>query len=321
MYPLKFKPILKETIWGGSKICRLKGIEPVLENIGESWEISAIEGNTSIVANGADANKSLSELIDIHAGKLLGEKVIRSFGRKFPLLVKFIDAHQSLSIQVHPNDELAKRRHNAFGKTEMWYVIEADAGACLYAGFSKDITPDLYIKSVAEGTVTEYLQRYEVSAGDTFFLPAGTVHAICAGCLIVEIQQTSDITYRIFDYNRLDSGGNPRELHTGLAIDAIDYHSYESCKVDYVPKANEFQTLVKCPSFTVQVIESGEHIIPPDVGDSFTIYTTIEGNAVLIDSNGNTTNLNMGETALIPAALKIDVIRFTSNGKMIIINP
>lgn len=211
LYPFTFKPILKKVIWGGSDICPFKGITPVENGVGESWELSHVEGNYSIVDNGELEGKSLDELIRSYGKELLGEKVMERFGTTFPLLIKFIDARDNLSIQVHPDDELAKKRHNSFGKTEMWYVIKAEKGAGLYSGFSEQIDAEEYVKRVENNTIMDVLQRYDVNEGDVFFLPAGRVHAIGAGCFIAEIQQTSNITYRIYDYNRKDANGNGRE--------------------------------------------------------------------------------------------------------------
>ena len=223
LYPMIFKPILKKVIWGGSDICPFKGITPVQEGIGESWEVSHVAGDYSVVDNGELAGKNLDELIKTYGAQLLGKKVVDQFGETFPLLIKFIDARDDLSIQVHPDDELAKKRHNSFGKTEMWYVIDAADDATLYSGFSKQIDADEYVKRVQDGTIMDVLQRYTVDPGDVFFLPAGRVHAIGAGCFIAEIQQTSNITYRIFDYDRKGPDGKGRELHTELAKDAINY--------------------------------------------------------------------------------------------------
>src|SRR5690554_6659874 len=206
LYPLKFRPILKPVIWGGSDICRFKNIQPERDGIGESWEISGVKGNVSVVSNGDLSGTSLDEMIQTYKGALVGNKIYEKFGNTFPLLIKFIDARDDLSIQVHPDDKLAKERHNSFGKTEMWYVIKATTGAFLYSGFEKQITPEEYVETVHNNTFTDTLKRFEVQEGDVFFLPAGRVHAIGAGCFIAEIQQTSDITYRIYDYNRKDAG-------------------------------------------------------------------------------------------------------------------
>ncbi|MDR1372443.1 MAG: class I mannose-6-phosphate isomerase [Dysgonamonadaceae bacterium] len=320
MYPFKFKPILKKVLWGGDRICRLKNITPVQNGIGESWEVSAVTNNISVVDNGSMAGKSIDELIDLYADKLSGKKVFERFGKRFPLLVKFIDAQKALSIQVHPDDNLAQKRHNAFGKTEMWYVIKAEAGAYLYSGFSTAVNPETYLESIADGSFTDYLQKFEVKAGDVFFLPAGRVHAIGAGCLIAEIQQTSDITYRIFDYNRCDDNGNFRELHTGLAKDAIDYRLYSNYKTNYSPKINEIQTLVSCRHFTTQIIEAeaGKILKPDAVDDSFSIYICTKGRAILkYSNNSETIEIRQGETMLVPATVHIETILFEERGNLL----
>jgi mannose-6-phosphate isomerase len=319
LYPFKFEPILKEIIWGGDEICRFKNLYPQRKGIGESWEISHVKDNVSIVANGELKGKSLEDLIEIYGERLLGKKPLESFGTTFPLLIKFIDARDALSIQVHPNDELAQKRHHSFGKTEMWYVIKGDRGAYLYSGFSQAITPEQYLKSLEDDTFINYLQKYEVKSGDVFFLPAGRVHAIGAGCFIAEIQQTSNITYRIYDYNRKDAQGNPRELHTELAKDAIDYQLYPNYKLDYTPKQNEMQTLVSCRYFTTSLIEadSGEVMPIADSSDSFSIYICMEGKASLTDSGGGLTEIRQGETVLFPAENPAKEIRVEEKSKIL----
>jgi len=242
-------------IWGGSEICEFKLIYPKQEGIGESWEISGVENNVSVITNGALEGMSLTDLLDRYKERLVGKRVYQKFKNTFPLLIKFIDAHDDLSIQVHPDDALAKKRHNSFGKTEMWYVIKAEPGAFIYAGLEKEITPEEYVEMVKNNTFTDVLKKFEVKEGDVFFLPAGQVHGIGAGCFIAEIQQTSDITYRIYDYNRKDAAGNTRELHTELAKDAIDYHVYDSCKVEYARNINHPVRLVSCPYFTTNLLE------------------------------------------------------------------
>ena len=222
MYPLKFKPILKTLVWGGEKIAPFKGIKTDIHNIGESWELSGVKGNESVVANGPLAGKTITELIGEYKGELVGKTNYEKTGTEFPLLIKFIDARQDLSIQVHPDDELAARRHNGSkGKTEMWYVVKADKDAHLMSGLKQAITPEEYVTRVADNTITDVLHDYNVSPGDVFFLPAGRIHSIGAGSFIAEIQQTSDITYRIYDFGRLGLDGKPRELHTELAKDAL----------------------------------------------------------------------------------------------------
>jgi mannose-6-phosphate isomerase len=318
LYPLKFEPQLKEIIWGGDEICHFKGLTPVRTGIGESWEISHVKDNVSIVANGELKGKSLEELINIYGEELLGKQVIERFGTTFPLLIKFIDARDSLSIQVHPDDALAKKRHGSFGKTEMWYIIRAADNAFLYSGFTEAITPEKYVQSLADDTFIHYLQKHEVKRGDVFFLPAGRVHAIGAGCFLAEIQQTSNITYRIYDYNRKDAKGNPRELHTELAKDAIDYKVYSDYKLDYVLGQKTVQELVHCPYFTTNLIEGkpGESISFAQK-TSFSIYICIEGRVVLTDNNGSSLEIKQGETVLIPSATQSLNLHFEDTGKLL----
>lgn len=302
LYPMTFKPILKEVIWGGAEICPFKGIQPVQEGIGESWELSHVEGNYSVVDNGELQGKTLDELIRTYGKDLLGEKVIERFGNVFPLLIKFIDARDDLSIQVHPNDELAKKRHNSFGKTEMWYVIDAKKEAGLYSGFSKQIDAEEYVKRVEDNTIMEVLQRYEVSPGDVFFLPAGRVHAIGAGCFIAEIQQTSNITYRIYDYDRKDANGKGRELHTELAKDAIDYTLYPDYRTHYKAHTNATVELADSPYFTTNLLDI-DTIMTRDFSDldSFVVYICMAGKAMIRDNKGNEIFVRQGQTILIPA--------------------
>jgi mannose-6-phosphate isomerase len=317
-YPLKFEPILKEIIWGGDEICRFKGIQSLQNGIGESWEISQVKDNVSVVANGELKGKSLEELIDTYGEKLLGKKVLDRFGTTFPLLIKFIDARDSLSIQVHPDDKLAKKRHNSFGKTEMWYILQAAKEAFLYSGFAETITPEQYVQSLEDDTFINYLQKHEVKPGDVFFLPAGRVHAIGAGCFIAEIQQTSNITYRIYDYNRKDAKGNPRELHTELAKDAIDYKVYPDYKLDYTPKKNTVQTLVDCPYFTTDLIEEEKgKEIHFSQHDAFSIYICLEGKAELMDNNAHIVEIKQGETVLVPAEIPSMQLSFQKHSKLL----
>lgn len=302
MYPLKFKPILKQTIWGGDRIIPFKGLNENLNNVGESWELSGVPGNESIVANGEFAGKSLREMINIFREELVGESVYKRFSTKFPLLIKFIDAREDLSIQVHPNDELAMKRHNSLGKTEMWYVMDATPGAKLRSGFAKEVTPKEYKDSVANSTITDLLAEYEIHPGDVFFLPAGRVHSIGAGAFIAEIQETSDITYRIFDFNRKDANGNTRELHTELAKDAIDYEVLEDYRTQYEPVQNEPVELVNCPYFTTSVYDMTESITCDYTElDSFVVLICMEGSCKVTDNEGNVTNFKAGETILLAA--------------------
>lgn len=305
LYPVMFKPILKPVIWGGSSICPFKGISPVQSGIGESWEISHVEGDCSVVANGELEGEPLGFLIKQYGSALLGRHVWERFGDKFPLLVKFIDAREALSVQVHPDDELAKARHNSFGKTEMWYVVDAAEGAGLYSGFSRQVTPEEYVERVRNNTITDVLQRHEASAGDVFYLPAGRVHAIGAGCFIAEIQQTSDITYRIYDYNRTDKNGNTRELHTAQAKDAIDYTLYPDYKTHYKTRPNEAVKLVESPYFVANLLDLDAQIsLDYNEADSFFIYICMNGEAAMIDDKGNELVIRRGATVLIPADTK-----------------
>ena len=305
LYPFTFKPILKKVIWGGSDICPFKEISPVENGVGESWELSHVEGNYSIVANGELAGKSLDDLIRQYGAQLMGQEVIDRFGTTFPLLIKFIDARDNLSIQVHPDDELAKARHNSFGKTEMWYVIKATKDASLYSGFSKQIDADEYVKRVQDNTIMDVLQRYNVNEGDVFFLPAGRVHAIGAGCFIAEIQQTSNITYRIYDYNRKDANGNTRELHTELAKDAIDYTLYPDYRTHYKAHTNATIELANCEYFTTNLMDV-DATMTRDFKDldSFVVYICMEGKASLKDDKGNEIFVHQGQTVLMPADTK-----------------
>lgn len=302
LYPFKFNPILKPVIWGGSDICRFKKIEPLQDGIGESWEISGVGGNISTISNGLLAGTSLEELLNHRGKELVGEKVYQKFGNTFPLLIKFIDARDDLSIQVHPDDALGKKRHNSFGKTEMWYVVNAAPGAYLYSGFKERITPDEYPETIKNNTFTDKLQKYDVKSGDVFYLPAGRVHAIGAGCFIAEIQQTSDITYRIYDYNRKDVAGKSRELHTELAKDAIDYKVYDTYRSDYQPDINHPVQLVTSPYFTTNLLEADSRMDRDySTLDSFVIFICMDGLCTVKDDKGNSETLRQGESMLVAA--------------------
>ena len=302
LYPLIFKPIYKEVIWGGSRILPYKGIPADSRKIGESWELSCVKGNFSIVANGCLAEKTIDVLINEYGERLLGAKVIRQYGNVLPLLIKFIDAQDNLSIQVHPDDNLAKIRHNSLGKTEMWYVINAAPDSILYSGFSQQTGRDELVHRINDRTLTDVMQKYDVKTGDVFFIPAGRVHAIGSGCLMAEIQQTSDVTYRIFDYNRKDKNGNERELHTDLAKDAIDYTLHPDYKTQYSPIENEAVNLVNCSHFTTNLLTINKSISRNLSSiDSFVIYICMEGRALLKDNKGNNIRIKQGQTVLIPA--------------------
>lgn len=302
LYPLTFAPLLKEVIWGGSDIRPFKGLEPDDKKIGESWEISHVDDNFSIIAEGALAGKNLDELIDLYGERLVGKSVQKRFGHRFPLLIKFIDARDYLSIQVHPDDELGMKRHNSFGKTEMWYVINAAPKAKLYSGFAVQSSPEDYVRRIEEGTIVDALAEYEVRPGDVFFLPAGRVHAIGAGCFIAEIQQTSNITYRIYDYDRTDAAGNKRELHTELAKDAIDYRLEKDYRTAYTPVANQPVHLVECQYFETNLLDLTQPISRDwSQLDSFVIYICMEGKVTLRDAQGNKVSLHQGQSVLVPA--------------------
>jgi len=306
MYPLKFEPILKQTLWGGDKIIPFKHLNETLPNVGESWEVSAVEGSESVVANGTDKGYTLPEMVRKYKEELVGEANYARFGNKFPLLIKFIDAKLDLSIQVHPGDELAKKRHNSFGKNEMWYVIAADKGAKLISGFAEEITPKEYKDRVHNGTFAEVLQTCAIEPGDVFYVPAGRVHGIGAGAFVAEIQQTSDITYRIFDYNRKDKDGKSRELHTSQAMDAINFSDVQDdFRTEYERIQNEPVEMVASPYFTTSVYDMTEEITCDySELDSFVIFICVEGSCRLTDDNQNEITLRAGETVLLPAAVQ-----------------
>ena len=306
MYPLKFEPILKQTLWGGDKIIPFKHLDETLPNVGESWEVSAVEGSESVVANGADKGYTLPEMVRKYKDELVGEANYARFGNKFPLLIKFIDAKLDLSIQVHPGDELAKKRHNSFGKNEMWYVIAADKGAKLISGFSEEITPKEYKDRVHNGTFAEVLQTCTIEPGDVFYVPAGRVHGIGAGAFVAEIQQTSDITYRIFDYNRKDKDGKSRDLHISQAMDAINFSDVQDdFRTEYERIQNEPVEMVASPYFTTSVYDMTEEITCDySELDSFVIFICVEGSCRLTDDNQNEITLRAGETVLLPAAVQ-----------------
>lgn len=302
LYPLQFEPILKERIWGGQKLKTLLD-KPITSDItGESWELSTVEGDISVISNGALKGKSLSEIIEEYPDALLGTEVHKRFGKQFPLLFKYLDAREDLSIQVHPNDELAKKRHNSFGKTEMWYVVQADPDSKIIVGFKEKSSPEAYLKSLEEKTILSLLNTITAEAGDVFFLETGTVHAIGAGLVIAEIQQTSDITYRIYDFDRVDANGKKRELHVDLALEAINYNTTETQK-KYDTTVNKSNEVVDCPYFTTNFIALDGAIKVNKAGASFTVYMCTEG-AFDINSEAGAFNYVKGDTVLIPAALK-----------------
>ncbi len=303
LYPLKFKTIFKDKIWGGQKINTYLGKDfSPLPNCGETWEISGVKSDVSVVENGALAGKSLASILETHRGDLVGKQIYEKFGNEFPLLVKFIDANDDLSIQVHPDDELAKKRHNSFGKTEMWYVIQADQGASLIAGFNQKVNEEIYIEKLNSGKLGDILNKEEVEAGDVFFLPAGRVHTIGKGLLIAEIQQTSDITYRIYDFDRVDDKGNKRELHTEEAVAALDYEVYPEYKSVYDKKLNEPVHVVSCPYFNTNILEFTQAVTRNYSFDSFVIHVCVQG-AYTLNYGDESLNVKMGDCILIPASI------------------
>ena len=298
----KFEPLLKQTIWGGSKIVAFKHIQSDLENVGESWEISGVPGDESVVANGECKGKTLNEVLAELKEKLVGEENYKRFGDRFPLLIKFIDARQDLSIQVHPDDETAHRQGKAMGKTEMWYVMDSDEDASLKVGLKKKITPEEYARMVEDDTICDALGNYQVKSGDCFFIPAGRIHAICSGSFIAEIQQTSDVTYRIYDYKRKDKNGNYRELHTKEAAEAIDYTVLDDYRTEYTPVKNEATQLVSCPLFTTAVYDLTEPMtLDYSELDSFVILIALKGEGSILMPSGETYSFCEGESILLPA--------------------
>jgi mannose-6-phosphate isomerase len=306
LYPLKFKPQYKSYLWGGRRLETALGKKIPGDSAAESWEISGIQGNLSVVTNGFLKGNTLEELIEVYMGDLVGEKIYERFGIEFPLLIKFIDANDSLSVQVHPDDELARMRHKAYGKTEMWYVLEAGSGARLISGFSKNLTREEFLQAVNSNRLTEILNYVEVQAGDVFFIPAGRIHAIGKGILLAEIQQTSDITYRIYDWDRKDAGGNPRQLHLDMALDAIDFNYVKNVKALYTPSLNEAVRLAQCTYFTTHRIDFDQTYTPDyDLIDSFVIYICTKGAcSIRFSDEEDQVDMMCGETVLLPADLR-----------------
>ena len=316
MKPLKFKALLKQTIWGGDKIIPFKHLDDHLENVGESWEISGVPGNETVVADGDYAGKKLNELVIEQKDKLVGKANYERFGDEFPLLIKFIDARQDLSIQVHPTDEIAKRQGKERGKTEMWYIMDSDKDAKLYSGLKMQITPEQYKAMVEDDTITDALAQYEVKEDDCFFLPAGRIHAIGTGCFLAEIQQTSDVTYRIYDFKRKDKDGNYRQLHTKEAAECINYTVEDDYRTHYEHKKNEGVTLVECPYFTTAVYDLDEPMtLDYSELDSFVILIGLKGEGSITDNEGNTVTISAGESILVPATT--DTLKVEGTIKML----
>lgn len=317
LYPLKFRPIFKQTIWGGNKLRDYLHKTLAPENTGESWELSAVKGNVSVAKNGPLAGKDLDFLCKHFGPELLGEKVCARTGNDFPLLFKFIDAAKDLSVQVHPNDELARSRHNSFGKTEMWYVLQADKGARLMSGFSEETDKAEYPELVQSGEIIDRLGSYEVTAGDCFFIPAGRIHAIGAGLVVAEVQQTSDITYRIYDYHRKGPDGKERQLHTDLALDAVDFAVQPDARTHYIARLNQAVTAVQCPFFTVNVLEL-QGTVQRNLQEqkSFVVYMCAKGQAEL-ECASHKLPLQTGETILIPARCADNILLQAQQAKLL----
>ncbi len=299
---LKFEPILKQTIWGGDKIIPFKHLTDSMEQVGESWEISGVKDNESVVKDGAFKGMKLNDLLAQEGAKLVGEDNYKRFGNEFPLLIKFIDARQQLSIQVHPTDELAQKSGFSRGKTEMWYVMKSEPDANLRSGLKQAITPEQYKEMVANDTITDDLSEYQVKDGDVFFLPAGRIHSIGTGCFLAEIQETSDVTYRIYDFKRKDKDGNYRQLHTEQAAECIDYSVEDDYRTQYTPKLNEGVGLVECPYFTTSVYDLTEPMtLDYSDLDSFVIFIGMEGEGQIEVEGQPAVPFAAGESVLIPA--------------------
>lgn len=322
LYPIRFTPILKERIWGGKSLLanakqgKAKKIDAT-QPYGESWELSAVKGDESVVANGFLKRNNIEEIIEVYMGNLIGDKVYDKYGLTFPLLIKSLDCHDVLSVQVHPDDELAAERHNSYGKTEMWYIVDAEPGAFIYIGFNrKDITREEYIAAINEGRLPELLNKVEVKPGDTFFIPAGTIHALGKGVVVLEIQQTSDVTYRVYDWERVDDNGNPRELHTALAVDAIDFASdKDKCIMQYKAEKNTSIQMVKCDYFTTNIVElDGCAERELESLDSFVLYICAEGEADVCMGESKE-HIEPFDLVMIPA--EADSVKLCGNAKLL----
>jgi mannose-6-phosphate isomerase len=305
LYPLKFEPLLKEKVWGGQYLVNHYNKKGSMDQkIGESWELSAVSGNLSVVSNGFLAGNNIEELIEVYMGDITGDAVFEKFGNEFPLLIKLIEAREDLSIQVHPGNTIAKERHNAYGKTEMWYILEGEEKAKIYTGFKEGVTKEQYLNALKTGDLAELLNIEKASAGDTFFTPAGRIHAIGAGTILTEIQQTSDITYRIFDWNRKYPGKKSRELHTELAMDSINFTMSGKNKIRKELTVNRTENLVNCEFFNTNIIWFTDRIAKDyNLTDSFIIYICTEGEFI-IRWEGNAEVVSKGETLLLPAMIK-----------------
>lgn len=313
---LKFEPIFKSVIWGGKRIADFKGMPSQGENVGESWEISPMPGFVSVVAEGKYKGKSLNELISEYGNDIMGGSIMRKYNGLFPLLIKLIDSADDLSVQVHPDDALAAKRHGCPGKTEMWYSISPTEGSYLYAGFSKNIDSAKFRREVAENQIVSSLHKYFTRPGDVFLIPAGRVHSLGPGNLVLEIQEASDITYRIYDYDRRDAKGNPRQLHVEESIEAINFNDCDHNPVSIFPAhTGKTETIASCDYFTSELSGiDGTMTFDLAARDSFTVMIALEGN-MTVDADGNTTTLCQGETILVPAT--VSTLTITGKGSVI----
>ncbi len=302
-YPMKFTPILKEKVWGGNRFKALLGkdFDP-LPNCGESWEVSGMPGNISVVRNGFLEGNELPELIEVYMGEMVGEAIFDQFGTTFPLLIKFLDTADDLSIQVHPGNAMAMERHHSRGKAEMWYVVDAEPGAEIMLGFREDVTPGLFREKLMDNSLKELLQVYAVKPGDVYYIPTGQVHAIGKGITLCEIQQASDITYRVYDWDRPGIDGNPRKLHIEEAMEAIDFSSRDG-QVFYEKKNNVPVELVNSPEFVVRLLAFDRKIKQEYMFvDSFVVYICLKGRFSMHFSGGSA-HVAAGESVLIPAEI------------------
>jgi mannose-6-phosphate isomerase len=305
LYPLRFHPIYKPLIWGGEKLRECYGKTDAPEKTGESWEISQVEDNISLVSNGFLEGKNLEEIIEMYQGELVGQRVFERFGTRFPLLTKFIHSNDDLSIQVHPGDEYAAEHHGENGKTEMWYILDSEEGAQLIVGFEEDIDREIMLERLNNGSLKEVLHFEKVSEGDVIFLPEGRIHALGPGIVLAEIQQTSDMTYRIYDWDRVGQDGKPRELHIEHALNVLDYEAHTSCKTSYQSVKNAPVNLVQCPYFSTQLIDIDKKMdMDYATLDSFVIYMCLDGELDLRYDGENRIRLVRGDSVLIPAAIK-----------------
>jgi mannose-6-phosphate isomerase len=319
LYPLKFDPILKDKVWGGNALANLYNKKAgILPNIGESWEISGVQGNLSVVTNGYLAGNNIEELIEVYMGDITGDSIYEKFGNEFPLLIKFIEAREDLSVQVHPGDAMARERHNAYGKTEMWYILENENNAKIYTGFREGVTKERYEEALKNKSLSDLLNTEMAEKGDTFFTPAGRIHAIGAGTVLVEIQQTSDITYRISDWNRKSTGSVKRELHLDLALDAIDFsETGKRAKIHKDAELNKTQNLVNCEYFNTNLIRFNKNINKEYFfNDSFVLYICIDGE-FQIHWDDSSEKVSRGETILLPAMIREVVLKPSGEAKVL----